>query len=140
MRNTFIAFACGLIFALGLGLSGMTQPGKVTAFLDFTGAWDPTLLFVMGGAVGLYALGYRWIRRRGRPLWSEEFKLPAAQTIDRRLLMGAALFGIGWGLSGFCPGPVIVSAVTGRSDVFLFLIGLVSGMALFAFTRRRIAR
>jgi len=125
------AFVSGLIFAIGLALSGMTQPAKVIAFLDIQGNWDPSLAFVMGGAVLAYALLYRLIRRRQTPLFSPTFSIPTRTDIDLRLLGGAALFGIGWGLGGFCPGPAIVSLVSGQASVFIFVTAMIAGMYLF---------
>ena len=108
--KTVIGFLTGLVFSLGLTLSGMTDPARVVGFLDVAGDWDPTLIFVLGGAVITTFLGYRLVWRRGTPLLGERFQLPTRRDIDGRLLLGAALFGIGWGLSGYCPGPAIVSS------------------------------
>jgi uncharacterized protein len=128
------AFACGVVFALGLGLSGMTQPSKVIAFLDVTGAWDPTLALVMGGAVLVGWLSFPAILRRSKPLLDDRFALPKRTAIDARLLIGAALFGVGWGLSGYCPGPALVSLVTLSPAVLIFVgsmgIGLLLGQRL----------
>lgn len=125
------AFVSGLIFAIGLGLSGMTQPAKVTAFLDIMGNWDPSLAFVMGGAILAYAPLYRLIRRRQTPLFASLFSVPVRTDIDPRLLGGAALFGIGWGLGGFCPGPAIVSLASGQTAVAIFVASMLVGMYLF---------
>ena len=116
------SFAAGLLFALGLGLAGMTQPDKIRAFLDVAGAWDPSLAFVMAGAVGVYFVAYRLLRGRA----------PAApRGIDRRLVAGAILFGVGWGLSGFCPGPALVSVGAGARAALWFVPAMVAGMALY---------
>ncbi|HEY2623300.1 MAG TPA: YeeE/YedE family protein [Dyella sp.] len=121
-----MALLAGLLFGLGLSLAGMTQPAVVLGFLDLFGAWNPRLLFVMGGAVLTTAIGYRWVLRRGQPLLEPTFKLPTARQIDRRLIIGAALFGIGWGLAGYCPGPALASIGGGVASVLL----LVATMAL----------
>ncbi len=102
-----VALLCGLIFGAGLTVSGMTDPARVAGFLDLFGAWDPTLAFVMGGALAVAVPGFQWLLRRPRPQLDERFHLPTRQGIDRDLWLGAALFGIGWGLSGFCPGPAL---------------------------------
>ena len=104
-----VAFVAGLIFALGLGISGMTLPQKVIGFLDVTGAWDYSLAFVMGGAVVVYGIAYQLVRRMEKPRYAAKFHLPTSRKIDWRLLLGAMLFGAGWGLGGFCPGPALVS-------------------------------
>lgn len=125
------AFASGLLFAVGLGISGMTEPGKVFAFLDVTGSWDPSLAFVMVGAIGAHLLLYRLILRRQSPLYAGEFHLPTRRDLDRRLLTGAVLFGLGWGLAGFCPGPALVSAAGGMKAAWIFVPAMIGGMALF---------
>ena len=130
MRN-LIAGISGLMFGLGLILSGMTDPHKVLGFLDITGLWDPSLAFVMGGAVLVAALAFAITGRRGAFV-----RLPVA--VDRRLLLGAMLFGIGWGLAGICPGPAIVLLGSGSSDGAIFAIGMVGGMGLFSLLDRRI--
>jgi uncharacterized membrane protein YedE/YeeE len=127
LRNV-VALLIGLLFGAGLLLSGMTQPVKVLGFLDWLGAWDPSLLFVMGGAVVVYAIAYRVIVRRPRPLLADAFVLPSGSTIDAKLIGGAALFGLGWGLGGYCPGPSIVSLASGALDAFVLVIATVAGM------------
>ena len=111
-RRNAVAFASGLLFAGGLGLSGMTKPAKVQAFLDVTGDWDPSLMLVMVGAIGVYAVAVAVARRRAAPLYATRFAWPTLSVIDARLVGGAALFGVGWGLMGFCPGPAIVSVAS----------------------------
>jgi uncharacterized membrane protein YedE/YeeE len=129
-RRIAAAFACGLVFALGLGLSGMTHPARILGFLDVFGVWDPTLIFTMVGAVGVH-LPLLWlIRRRPAPLFASRFELPTRKDLDARLIGGSALFGVGWALGGFCPGPAVVSVFGGRSDNFVFFIALLAGMAL----------
>lgn len=132
MSTRLTAWIAGFVFALGLGISGMTDPAKVIAFLDFTGAWDPALIFVMGGAVVTYAIGFRIItRNRETPLCETRFCLPTHTQITRQLVTGSLLFGLGWGLSGLCPGPAITSTLTGSTHVFVFLAALASGMLLY---------
>lgn len=131
MKQRIVALTAGLVFAIGLGVSGMTDPRKVIAFLDVTGAWDPSLAFVMIGAIGVHALAAWWARRRARPVLADSFTLPGQRRIDRRLLAGAALFGAGWGAAGFCPGPAIVSLAGFSTSALLFFVAMVSGVALF---------
>jgi uncharacterized membrane protein YedE/YeeE len=126
-----VAFASGLLFAIGLVLSGMTEPGRIMGFLDVVGVWDPSLLFVMVGAIGVFAPLYRLSLRRPRPMLAATFHVPGRATIDGRLLGGAALFGIGWGLSGFCPGPAVVSAGTLALEPVLFVLAILVGMQAF---------
>jgi uncharacterized membrane protein YedE/YeeE len=126
-----IVFAIGLLFGIGLIVSGMTDPGKVLGFLDLAGNWDPSLLFVMGGAVLVAGIGFRVARRRGQTLFGAPVRLPAATAIDRRLVIGSLVFGAGWGLAGFCPGPALASLGTGRGEPLLFSLAMIAGMALF---------
>lgn len=125
------AFIVGLLFAIGLGVSGMTQPDKVIGFLDFFGAWDPTLLFVMGSAIPMYFVFFRAVRGYA-PILTARFDIPTRNQIDWRLLSGATLFGIGWALAGFCPGPAIVSLGSGSTAALVFVSAMVGGMLLFA--------
>lgn len=127
LRNA-VALGVGVIFGAGLLLSGMTQPAKVIAFLDVLGDWDPSLMLVMGGAVIVYAVAYRLILRRDRPLLADVFLLPSRTAIDAKLIGGAALFGIGWGLSGYCPGPSIVSLASGALDAIVLVAATAAGM------------
>ena len=120
-------FALGALFAIGLGISGMTQPLKVLGFLDVFGAWDPALLFVMGGAVAVTFSGYRFVLGRARPLLGASFDLPSRRNIDIQLLAGASLFGVGWGLAGFCPGPALVALASGSIDVVIFVMAMFAG-------------
>ena len=137
--NGPLAFVCGLVFALGLGLSGMTQPSKVVGFLDLAGSWDPSLALVMGGALAVFAPVYRWSRRRRTPLFAAHFIDSTERQIDARLVGGAVLFGIGWGLSGFCPGPAIVSLGAASRGAFVFVPAMLAGMVLHAFLDARLA-
>ena len=129
--RTFVAFVAGLVFGLGLLLSGMADPAKVLGFLDLAGAWDPSLMFVMGGAVGVGALAFAAARRRTRSLLGEPMQLPTKTSIDRRLVIGALLFGAGWGLAGFCPGPAIVALGLGEAKAAVFVAAMLAGMGLF---------
>ncbi|QOL48711.1 YeeE/YedE family protein [Massilia litorea] len=130
MQLVFV-FAIGLLFGIGLIVSGMTDPGKVLGFLDLAGNWDPSLLFVMGGATLVAAIGFALARRRGRTLSGAPIRLPTSTAIDRRLVIGSLVFGAGWGLAGFCPGPALASLGTGRGEPLLFVLAMVAGMALF---------
>ena len=129
--TTLVAFASGLLFALGLGLAGMTRPDNVLAFLDLAGAWDPALMLVLAGACGVYLLGAPAILQRGRPRWAARFVLPTRTAVDVRLLGGAALFGVGWGLVGLCPGPALVDLAGGGGDLVLVVAAMLAGMLLF---------
>ncbi|MBD3898131.1 YeeE/YedE family protein [Halomonas sp. ML-15] len=123
-------YVAGLLFGLGLAISGMTDPARVLGFLDLAGAWDPTLMFVLGGAVVTTFIGYRLAWARGRPLFEASFQLPTRRDLDARLLGGAALFGIGWGLSGYCPGPAVAS-IAGLSLPLVAMLGaMVAGWYL----------
>ena len=128
-----VAFLTGLVFGLGLLVSGMTDPMKVKAFLDLAGAWDPSLLLVMGAALGVTTLGYAWARRRGSAWSGAPIDLPAGGRVDLRLIAGAALFGIGWGLAGFCPGPSLVALGLGGEAgraALVFVPAMLAGMVL----------
>ncbi|MEO1082093.1 MAG: DUF6691 family protein [Pseudomonadota bacterium] len=120
----------GLLFGFGLALSGMTDRNKVLGFLDIGGAWQPALVFVMGSAVLVTLIGFRTVRRMPRPVFDTRFHLPGRRNIDARLLLGAALFGIGWGLYGYCPGPALVSLLYGEPDTLLFIVAMLVGMFL----------
>jgi uncharacterized membrane protein YedE/YeeE len=129
-QRTALALAAGALFGVGLGVSGMAQPAKVLAFLDVGGDWDATLLFVMGGAVGVHFWAYRWMRRRSAPRLDERFFVPAGTPIDARLALGAVLFGVGWGIGGYCPGPAVVSLATLGAPVLVFVAAMLAGMLL----------
>lgn len=128
MRGAAAGFACGVLFALGLVLGGMTQPSKVVGFLDFTGAWDPSLALVMGGALGTHALLRRFVTARPAPLLDSAFHVPSRRDLDARLVAGAAIFGVGWGLGGFCPGPAVVAFGGGAPAAFVVLPAMLAGM------------
>lgn len=143
-RRIAVAFASGLLFAVGLTLSGMTQPGKVIGFLDVLGTqggWDPSLALVMGGGLLVFMPVFRLVAKRQRPLLDTRFRLPTKTDIDARLLAGGVLFGLGWGLAGFCPGPALTAfgaAASGAADAALvFTPAMVAGMALFQAIDRR---
>jgi uncharacterized membrane protein YedE/YeeE len=125
------AFASGLLFGLGLIVSQMVNPAKVLGFLDVFGAWDPSLALVMGGAVAVSALGYLVAKRRGMPVLAPRLEIPTRRDLDPRLVGGAALFGIGWGLAGLCPGPALVGLTFGPWQVFVFVAAMIIGMAVF---------
>jgi uncharacterized membrane protein YedE/YeeE len=131
------ALAAGLLFALGLGLAGMTKPSKVIGFLDVTGEWDPSLMLVMVGAIGVYASAVALAKRRSAPTFAPSFAWPTRSDMDARLFGGAALFGVGWGLSGFCPGPAIVSVASFRQETLAFFIVLAVSLVV---TRRVLAK
>lgn len=124
------AFAIGLIFGLGITVSGMINPAKVLSFFDIAGTWDPSLAFVMAGALGVAIPGYRLVFRRTAPAMEPRFQLPDTRVIDRRLVLGSATFGIGWGIAGFCPGGALPALGTGDATVFLFLAALIGGLLL----------
>ncbi|MEB8385787.1 YeeE/YedE family protein [Rhodobacteraceae bacterium KMM 6894] len=121
-------YLIGLIFGLGISISGMANPAKVLNFFDITGAWDPSLAFVMGGAVVVTFIGYRLVLGRGTPLFGDRFQLPTNSTIDAPLVGGAAVFGVGWGIAGFCPGGALPALGTGRWEVILFVVAMVAGI------------
>jgi len=130
-------FLVGLVFGIGLLLSGMTNPAKVIGFLDITGVWDPSLMFVMGGAVAIGFFGFRLAKARGAGLFGRLISLNDSKPIDVKLIVGASIFGIGWGLSGFCPGPVITAIGTGQWQAILFVSAMAVGMALQAYFERQ---
>ena len=127
MRFVMI-YLIGVIFGTGIVLSGMANPAKVINFFDFAGTWDPSLAFVMGGALIVTAIGYRVVFGRERPLWEGRFNLPTARNIDARLVGGSATFGIGWGIAGFCPGGALPALGTGIPDVFIFTAAMIAGI------------
>ncbi len=127
MRGAYFAL-CGLLFGLGLAVGGMTNPAKVQAFLDVSGDWDASLAFVLGGAVGSFALFARLVARRGTPLFGGAFPAPPKSRIDVPLVVGALIFGVGWGLVGFCPGPALANLALPRPAAWLFVPAMVAGM------------
>ncbi len=136
-RARLVAFVSGLVFGIGLLVSGMTKPSKVLAFLDVGGDWDPSLAFVMGGAVAVHALFARLALRPGaRPAHAPPLDLPRARDLDAPLLAGAAIFGVGWGIGGYCPGPALVSLVSLSSASFAFVTAMAVGMLVVRLLRR----
>jgi uncharacterized membrane protein YedE/YeeE len=129
-------FFVGLLFGWGLLISGMTDPGKVIGFLDLAGAWDPSLALVMGGAIAVGVFAFAIAHKRTRNLFGGALHLPTSTDIDKRLVIGSLLFGAGWGLAGFCPGPGIVSMAAGESKALLFVVAMLAGMAIFEVTDR----
>jgi uncharacterized protein len=131
--NRIVEFLVGLLFGLGLIVSGMTDPAKVLGFLDVTGAWDPSLACVMAGAIAVGLVAFALARRRTTAFLGGAMHLPGHAPIDRRLLVGSLVFGIGWGLAGFCPGPAIVAAGAGYPQAVLFVVSMLAGMVVFEF-------
>lgn len=134
-----VAFVVGVVFALGLGLGGMTQPARVLGFLDATGAWDPSLALVMAGAVAVYGVTFPFVMRRGRPVFGAAFGVPTRRDVDARLVGGAVIFGVGWGLAGLCPGPALVALASGAPRVVLFVAAMLLGMAVQRWSDRVVA-
>ena len=118
----------GLIFGIGISISGMANPAKVLNFFDFAGAWDPSLMLVMGGGVVVAFIGYRFVLKRPAPMFDKHFFLPSRRDLDMQLIGGSALFGIGWGIAGFCPGGALPALGTGRVEVFIFIAALIAGI------------
>lgn len=133
------ALLIGLIFGLGISISGMINPAKVLNFFDVAGTWDPSLAFVMAGALCVTIPGYQLVLKRPAPVMENRFQLPDTRVIDRRLVLGSATFGIGWGIAGFCPGGALPALGTGRVDVFLFIAALISGMLFARLLQGRVA-
>ena len=125
------ALATGLIFGLGLILSGMTDPSKVIGFLDLTGQWDPSLAFVMGGAILVGVVAFPFAKGREKSLLGDVMRLPTARQVDRRLVLGSLAFGTGWGLAGYCPGPALVAVAQGGTQPLIFVVAMLAGMALY---------
>jgi uncharacterized membrane protein YedE/YeeE len=130
ISQVVVALASGAVFGLGLSLSGMLDPARVQGFLDVFGAWDPSLAFVLGGAVAVAMIGTALMRRMVRPILDTAFHLPTATTIDARLVLGSAIFGVGWGLAGFCPGPALSALSLGLVPVVAFVAAMVVGMVV----------
>lgn len=133
MKHVLPGFIIGLLFGAGLALSDMINPARVLAFLDIAGAWDPTLAYVMAGALVPSAIGYWFSRRMNRPLLEHEFRIPKNRTVEPQLLAGAAIFGVGWGLVGFCPGPGVAALGFGLWQPWLFVLAMLGGMVVHRF-------
>jgi uncharacterized protein len=139
--SMILQFLIGLLFGLGLVVSGMSDPAKVINFLDLaaipTGGWDASLAFVMAGAVIVTAIGYRFVLVQPKPLFDRAFHLPDRKRLDHRILVGPAIFGIGWGMAGFCPGPAFATLGTGSAEAMLFVLAMLAGMAMARFLALR---
>lgn len=131
MKHVIAAFAAGLLFGIGLILSGMTDPSKVTGFLDLAGAFNPALALVMAGAIPVAWIGFRFAAKRSTALLGGALRLPDSRDIDRRLVIGSLTFGIGWGVAGYCPGPALASLATGGADALTFVAAMLGGMLIF---------
>lgn len=136
MKSLF-ALVAGLVFGVGLIIAGMANPAKVLAFLDLAGNWDPSLALVMVGGIGVAALGYLLAKPRTQAILGDAMQIPASRVIDKRLMIGSALFGIGWGIAGICPGPALVLLGTGSVKGALFVAAMLVGMGLFALAERK---
>lgn len=140
MKIIVSSFLIGILFALGLGLGGMTQPERVVSFLDVAGDWDPSLVFVMVGALLVHSVSYRLIRRRNSPLFAGQFHIPNRKDISFELLAGSALFGIGWGLAGYCPAPALTALASFETTPLIFVVSMIAGMTLYEVQRRVLNR
>ena len=138
--NIVSAFVVGVLFGFGLILSGMTDPSKVQGFLDIAGLWDPSLGLVMGGAILVSSVAFFFASKRSRALLGEEIRMPSATEIDKRLVLGSLAFGAGWGLAGYCPGPAVASLATGMIEPVIFVVAMLTGMAIHEWHSRSIAR
>ena len=138
MQHRLSVFVVGLLFGLGLLLSGMTDPGKVLGFLDLIGPWDPSLALVMGGAIAVGVIAFALAKKRTVSFLGGAMRLPMSSQIDRRLIVGAAMFGAGWGLAGFCPGPALVSLASGQPKAAIFVVAMLVGMFAFELIDRRV--
>jgi len=134
--DTLSSFLVGLIFGIGLILAGMTNPAKVIGFLDITGTWDPSLAFVMGGAILVAIVAFRFAKKRTANFLGGAMRMPTSDMIDKRLVIGSLLFGAGWGMAGFCPGPALASIGTGNPKAVIFVIAMIVGMAIFELADR----
>lgn len=135
-----VTYLVGLIFGFGISISGMANPAKVLNFFDIAGSWDPSLIFVMGGALVTTFLGYKFVLGRTTPVFEEAFQVPSSRSIDTKLVGGSAIFGIGWGIAGFCPGGALPALGTGRWEVFVFTAALIAGILLAKFVQSNSTR
>ena len=136
MNRNLAGLVCGIIFGVGLSIGGMIDPGKVIGFLDFTGKWDPSLAFVMGGALGVALIGYKMAFRREAPLFDTGFHVPSHTVVDRKLVLGSATFGIGWGIAGYCPGPAIAALSSFSLNPLVFFLCFIAGSYAAQFTTK----
>ena len=134
---TMLSFVSGFVFGIGLLVSGLANPAKVLGFLDLAGAWDPSLAFVMAGAIAVASGAFALAGRRTATLIGAPMRLPSSRTIDRPLILGSVVFGIGWGLAGFCPGPALVALGAGQAKALAFVAAMLAGMALYEWRQRR---
>ncbi len=139
MMTIFISFICGFIFSVGLAISGMLQPQNVLAFLDIFRSWNPSLAFVMVGAIITSAMGYLFIRKISKPLLNNKFHTPNKVYIDKKLIFGSIIFGIGWGLAGYCPGPAIASLGTATENILIYVFSMIIGIVLFKASQKIIS-
>ena len=128
MKSIIVSLVSGTLFGIGLDVGGMTNPANIIGFLDVAGNWNPSLIFVMAGAIVVTFIGYRLAFRQGKPIWAASFQIPTKEDFDRRLLGGSAIFGLGWGLVGYCPGPAISALSLNNSGIFIFIIAMLVGM------------
>jgi uncharacterized protein len=140
VKTSISALIVGFIFAIGLGLSGMTNPKNVVSFLDVFGDWNPSLVFVMGGALLVHMVFFRVITKRASPLFASQFQIPNRRDIDKRLIVGSMLFGIGWGLAGYCPAPAITSLASFTAPPIIFVLSMLVGMSLFTLIDKRTSK
>ena len=137
--NRLVTFLAGLIFAIGLGISGMTQPAKVIGFLDLVSGWDPSLAFVMCGAIGIHFVAYRFQPKLDKPLYEPVFQIPKRTDLTPKLFIGSALFGAGWAIGGFCPGPALVSVVSLNPQAITFVVAMLAGILAHQLLHNRAA-
>lgn len=138
MKNNVSAAIVGFVFALGLGISGMTQPEKVVGFLDIMGNWNPALMFVMAGAILVHSVSYKLIRKKQSPLFSEKWHVPDRRDVTPALVVGSTIFGIGWGLGGYCPGPAVTSLASLHIEPMIFVASMAGGMIAFRILDKKI--
>jgi uncharacterized membrane protein YedE/YeeE len=138
MKQNLLSAVVGFLFALGLGISGMTDPQKIISFLDIFGKWNPSLLFVMLGAISVHLVAYRFIIKRSTPLYSDKWHVPKSKKITRSVVTGSLLFGIGWGLAGYCPGPALASVATLSLSPLVFVVCMIAGMGFFKIVNSKV--
>lgn len=136
MKHSVVAFLTGIVMAVGLSLSEMINPARVIGFLDVFGKWDPTLAFVMAGALAVSVVAFRFVLKKEKPFCSESFQIPTNTKVDKRLILGSVLFGAGWGLAGFCPAPAVAALSFGLAKPFIFCGAMICGMVLYRFSQK----